>query len=106
MATFLRLLASGVLYRAAHGSVGLTRAIVALACWIDPVPGRRPVLPLLPVIITDRSEPTDPPGETVGLGGWPLDTPPHLYDVLSVPAPDGINLGPRRPRPYDDEEDL
>jgi hypothetical protein len=100
VATFLRLLASGVLYRAAHGSVGLTRAIVALACWVDPVPGRRPVLPLLPVIVTDRSESTD------GLRPGDDEIRPNLYDVLSVPASDGINLGPRRPRPYDDEEDL
>lgn len=59
MATFLRLLISGLFYRAAAASTGLTRTLVAAATWTDPVPGRRAVLPMLPIVVTGRSEPTD-----------------------------------------------
>lgn len=64
MLTFLRLLASGLLYRAAHALTGAARAL-------DPVPHR--------------------PTSSGALAGKPQardQGPPNLYDALAEPAPD------------------
>jgi hypothetical protein len=67
MTTLIRLLVSGVLYRAATSLTVAARAVLAAARAADPVPTRLIQPRLLPLI----ERPAKPPG---------------LYDVLSVPA--------------------